>query len=150
MPLDTCALCTRLSNHADPARIISLDESTVFLADNQGCPGWCTLILHDHHEHLAELPAPRQLRLFSDVARVANAIRAHFPTSGRFGQPPRINYECLGNQAPHIHWHVIPRHADDPDPRNAIWGWPAEQLRGSLAEDGRRELVASLRALLAR
>src|SRR2546422_1234265 len=33
----------------------------------------------------------------------------------------KINYELLGNQLPHIHWHIIPRLADDPSPREAVW-----------------------------
>jgi len=35
--------------------------------------------------------------------------------------PDKINLAALGNQVPHLHWHVIPRFADDahfPDP---IW-----------------------------
>ena len=58
--------------------------------------------------------------------------------------PVRINYECLGNQVAHVHWHVIPRHADDPDPRNPIWGWPAERLDASLDETEKRALAARL------
>jgi len=36
-------------------------------------------------------------------------------------QPTKINLASLGNVVPHLHWHVIPRWADDthfPDP---IW-----------------------------
>jgi diadenosine tetraphosphate (Ap4A) HIT family hydrolase len=28
-------------------------------------------------------------------------------------QPKKINLAALGNQVPHIHWHVIPRFEDD-------------------------------------
>jgi diadenosine tetraphosphate (Ap4A) HIT family hydrolase len=33
----------------------------------------------------------------------------------------KINYELLGNQLPHIHWHVIPRLANDPAPLEPVW-----------------------------
>jgi diadenosine tetraphosphate (Ap4A) HIT family hydrolase len=33
----------------------------------------------------------------------------------------KINYELLGNQLPHIHWHVIPRLAGDPAPLEPVW-----------------------------
>ena len=36
-------------------------------------------------------------------------------------RPDKINVASLGNQVPHVHWHVIPRFADDahfPDP---VW-----------------------------
>ena len=32
-----------------------------------------------------------------------------------------MNYELLGNQIAHIHWHLIPRPADDPAPRQPVW-----------------------------
>lgn len=36
-------------------------------------------------------------------------------------QAKKINYELLGNQLPHVHWHVIPRLANDPDPLEPVW-----------------------------
>jgi len=115
------------------------------LGENQGCPGWCVLIVKEHVEHLAEWPAARQARLFEDVARVASAVRAEF---GGGGTPPRINYECLGNVVAHVHWHVIPRHAGDPTPRQPVWGLAPEQLRGAMTEDERSALAARLRGRL--
>ena len=45
---------------------------------------------------------------------MAAAIRAVF-------DPKRINYECLGNIQPHVHWHLIPRYeGDHPDPRGGV------------------------------
>ncbi|MDH5429831.1 MAG: hypothetical protein OEY57_16840, partial [Nitrospirota bacterium] len=29
--------------------------------------------------------------------------------------------ELLGNQVPHMHWHVIPRLGSDPDPFLPVW-----------------------------
>lgn len=140
----TCPLCDQLARAAGPgdvSHIANLEESVVFLGSNQGCPGWCVLVLKDHAEHLAELSIERQQRLFGEVAEVARAIRLVTPAR-------RINYECLGNQVAHIHWHVIPRHPSDPDPRSPVWGWPMEQLRGSTDEAGRALLVRQLRAHL--
>jgi diadenosine tetraphosphate (Ap4A) HIT family hydrolase len=86
--------------------------------------------------------------VFTDVIRVAHAIRETFPTSGKSGLPPRINYECLGNLVPHIHWHIIPRHADDPEPTKAVWGWPEAKLKGTMTPEQRTALIAKLRAAL--
>lgn len=128
--------------------IAALPRTFVVLGSNQGLPGWCVLVLREHREHLAELPREDQAAIFDEVARVAGAIRAVFPNSGAGGGPPRINYECLGNQVNHIHWHVIPRHADDPDPRHAVWGIPAEILHGTMSRDDRGALIAKLRESL--
>lgn len=128
--------------------IAALPRTFVVLGVNQGLPGWCVLILREHREHMAELPRKEQAAIFDEVARVADAIRAVFPNSGAAAGPPRINYECLGNQVNHIHWHVIPRHASDPDPRNAVWGFPAETLRGTMSDHDRQTLIVQLRKAL--
>lgn len=151
MSASNCILCGSIESASSDSRatvIAAMHETLVVLGDNQGCPGWCVLILRDHVEHLAELTADRQARVFEDVARVAAAIRAVFPTSGAGGGPPRINYECLGNLVPHVHWHVIPRHADDPDPTKPVWGWTQDRLRGSMNPAERAALIDKLRAAI--
>lgn len=140
-----CPMCARLRS-PDVPLIAELDETAVYLGENQGCRGWCILVLREHAEHLAELPIARQARVFAEAARVAGAIRAVFPASGTGDVPPRINYECLGNIVAHIHWHVIPRHADDPTPRAPVWGWDAARLRGSMTGEARAGLAERLRA----
>jgi len=146
-----CPLCARIeacTGRTDPSLIVQLLESYVVLGDNQGCEGWCVLILGHHAEHLADVDPARQARVWHDVSRVASAIRAVFPDTGKDGCPPRINYECLGNLVPHIHWHVIPRHVDDPDPTKPVWGWPEAQLKGTMTDAERAELIAKLRQRL--
>jgi diadenosine tetraphosphate (Ap4A) HIT family hydrolase len=39
----------------------------------------------------------------------------------RVYRPVKMNYELLGNQVAHIHWHLIPRLAGDPEPRWPVW-----------------------------
>ena len=147
-----CPLCDRLKS-PDPAplvRIAAFRQSTAFLNDQQGCAGWCVLVLNRHVEHLDELPEEAQVALFAEVSGVARAIRAVHATTGAGGGPPRINYECLGNQTAHVHWHVIPRHADDPEPRKPVWGWPEERLAGSMTRAERVALAAKIRGALPR
>lgn len=35
--------------------------------------------------------------------------------------PRKLNYECLGNVEPHLHWHIFPRYSDDPSPQTTSW-----------------------------
>lgn len=140
-----CPLCNVLERGSGhPGFLAELHEGVVLLGENQGCPGWCVLVLKEHVEHMAELSIPRQQRVFAEVAKVAAAVRAVFPTSGKGGGPVRINYECLGNLVGHIHWHIIPRHADDPEPTKAVWGWPEERLKGAMTEQERERLMVEL------
>jgi diadenosine tetraphosphate (Ap4A) HIT family hydrolase len=57
-----------------------------------------------------------------------------------------MNYELLGNQVPHIHWHLIPRLATDPDPRWPVWRLPHAPARLEAAEARKR--IAAIRDAL--
>ena len=111
------------------------------LSEAQGYAGWCILLLKTHEEHLDRLPVARQERLAGDLARVATAVREVF-------RPKRLNYECLGNVQPHVHWHVIPRHADDPQPDAAVWVRPAVEREAGIPDAERDERVRKLRKAL--
>jgi len=81
-------------------------------------PGRCVLAMHDHHEKLEELPPELFTALWLDVRRAGRAIRQ---ATGA----PRINYAVLGNAAPHIHVHLIPRGAPtDRHGTDTPWGPP--------------------------
>ena len=54
--------------------------------------------------------------LMEEVNLVAKAVAQVY-------EARKINYELLGNQLPHIHWHVIPRLAGDPAPSNQCGGY---------------------------
>ena len=85
-----------------------------YLFDDQFFPGWTVLVLKRHATELFDLTKDERSRLIEEVSEVALALTMAF-------EPVKINYELLGNQLPHIHWHVIPRLAGDPAPRDAVW-----------------------------
>jgi len=139
-----CPACQRLERAApgqDPFFLVELRESVVILHKHQRYPGWCTLWLRDHHEHLAMLPRARQETLGLDVFDVAAAMHRAL---GR-AAPIRINYECLGNVVAHVHWHLIPRRESDPDPGATVWVRPHAETDCGVADGLRDELVADLR-----
>jgi diadenosine tetraphosphate (Ap4A) HIT family hydrolase len=140
----TCLACERIERigrGGDPEFVATLSESHVFLADEQAYRGYCILLLKDHHEQLDALPRDRQRRLWDDVAQVAAALRTVV-------SPVRLNYACLGNFVMHVHWHVIPRHADDPEPMNPIWNRPLSERRVMLPAAERERIVGALRRTL--
>jgi diadenosine tetraphosphate (Ap4A) HIT family hydrolase len=64
-------------------------------------------------------------------------------------EPDKMNVASLGNMTPHVHWHVIPRFADDRHFPQPIWAQPsrARPSRGApasaaLADALRRRLGA--------
>jgi len=108
-----CVMCTRVAGEG-PLFIADLPTSRVYFNEDQFFPGWVFVVLKRHAVELYELTASERAAQVEDVARVARALAAVY-------QPVKMNYELLGNQVPHIHWHLVPRLADDPEPRGPVW-----------------------------
>jgi diadenosine tetraphosphate (Ap4A) HIT family hydrolase len=119
--------------------IADLGTTAAYLHDDQFFPGWVVLKLKRHATELFELAPEERARMMDEVARVAAAQHALFA-------PRKINYECLGNQIAHIHWHVVPRLVDDPAPREALWTVAHTPVRLTAAQRDAR--IAQLRAQL--
>jgi diadenosine tetraphosphate (Ap4A) HIT family hydrolase len=121
--------------------IADLGRSRVYLHADQFFPGWTVLVWTGHVTELFDLSREERARMIEEVSGVAAAVAAVF-------QPVKVNYGLLGNQLPHLHWHVIPRLADDPAPREAAWGVPHQPV--SLDAAARHERIARIRAQLSR
>jgi diadenosine tetraphosphate (Ap4A) HIT family hydrolase len=61
-------------------------------------------------------------------------------------QPRKVNLASLGNQVPHLHWHVVPRFADDSHYPNPVWG---AALRQAVARALPPDFAVALAARLA-
>ena len=128
MSCSACDRITRIAEGRNPDFVATLSETHVLLADEQAYRGYCLLFLKDHHEALDALPLDRQARVWEDVARVAGVVR-------RECAPLRINYACLGNFVTHVHWHVIPRYADDADTKIVLYHEGFHQFLHDYLED---------------
>jgi len=138
-----CEWVDRARQGRHPDFVVELPSSCVLLADEQAYPGYSIVVRKEHHEHLAALPLEQQVGLWEDVARVASALETELA-------PRRINYACLGNFMTHVHWHVIPRYADDPEPLHPIWVRPLEERRVALPDARRHDIIGRLRRALGR
>ena len=63
---------------------------------------------------MSELTQAERHGFFDEMCLTAQAIERCF-------QPRKLNYELLGNQVPHLHWHLFPRSAEDPDVLRPVW-----------------------------
>jgi diadenosine tetraphosphate (Ap4A) HIT family hydrolase len=106
-------MCDRLDGVSE-LFVADLGTSRVYLNEDQFFPGWALVVLRRHATELYELSAAERAALIEDVSRTAEAL-------ARVYRPVKMNYELLGNQVPHIHWHLIPRLAGDPEPRWPVW-----------------------------
>ena len=110
-----------------------------YLHEDQFFPGWTVLVLKAHATELFTLDPGARHALVDEVSRVAAALAQAF-------QPVKVNYALLGNQIPHIHWHLIPRLPGDPAPMAPVWTVPHDPAPGSAAE--RQALITRIRAAL--
>lgn len=77
-------------------------------------PGFCRVVWHDHVLEMGDLPPVDRNHLMNLVYATEAALRLLY-------RPLKINLASLGNLVPHLHWHVIPRFADDPVFPAPIW-----------------------------
>ena len=86
------------------------------LAEDQTWPGWSMLVSKKHAAELFELTPEERAAGIEEVARAAKILKEVFNAT-------KMNIELLGNQQPHVHWHVIPRRTDDPAWNKPIWAF---------------------------
>jgi diadenosine tetraphosphate (Ap4A) HIT family hydrolase len=99
---------------ASAQRIADCGSTVAYLHDDQFFAGWTILVLKRHATELWQLTSVERATLMEEVTRVAHALRQAFGAA-------KLNYELLGNQIGHIHWHLIPRRVDDPAPKAPAW-----------------------------
>jgi diadenosine tetraphosphate (Ap4A) HIT family hydrolase len=83
-------------------------------ADNPDYPGYCRIVWIAHVREMSDLAVDDRRHLYRVIDIVEEAVRLVL-------HPDKINLAALGNQVPHLHWHVIPRFADDSHFPDAIW-----------------------------
>jgi diadenosine tetraphosphate (Ap4A) HIT family hydrolase len=74
-------------------------------------------VWNDHVKEMTDLADADRVHLMDAVYATEAALRMLL-------EPEKMNVASLGNQTPHLHWHVIPRFRDDshfPDP---VWASP--------------------------
>jgi len=107
---DGCPLC-----RAGPQRLLWQDaRCRIVLAEDADHPGFCRVIWHAHVREMTDLDPADRSHLLAVVLAVEAALRELLA-------PLKVNLASLGNQVPHLHWHVIPRFADDAHFPDAVW-----------------------------
>jgi diadenosine tetraphosphate (Ap4A) HIT family hydrolase len=135
----TCKVCAGDWPPKD-CYVADCGETNAYLHEDQFFTGWTVLVLKRHATELFHLSRDERARLIEEVALVANHLANEL-------RAVKINYELLGNQLPHIHWHLIPRLANDPAPLEPVWRIAHEPHPS--ARDERERLIGRLRRRLA-
>jgi diadenosine tetraphosphate (Ap4A) HIT family hydrolase len=109
-----CQKLSRLSTTPDDDLVWRFPQSLAFLGAWQFYQGYCLLVARRHASELSQLSLEERRAFFDELCLLARAIEETF-------QPLKVNYELLGNQVQHLHWHVFPRYADDLHRLKPVW-----------------------------
>ena len=113
----------------------------VVLVGDADHPGFCRVILNAHKKEMTDLAEVERNRLMDTVYVVEKLLRELL-------QPEKINLASFGNMVPHLHWHVIPRYADDPHFPGSVWsarnGHGAYALPAGFVRTLRQKLAETL------
>ena len=146
---DDCPLCQRIAqirSNENPLFVTELQTCYVVLGDFHAWRGYTLLLCKDCRPELHDLPPDRRAKFLQEMALVAQAVWNVF-------RPAKLNYEMLGNLVPHMHWHLFPRYADDPDRARPVWfryGPASEDPQHKLPAQELEQMKRSLRDEIAR
>jgi len=118
------------------------DKFSVIVVDDANYPGFCRVIWRDHVREMSDLSTDDRLLLNEAVFKVEQAVRETM-------QPLKVNVASLGNVVPHLHWHVIPRYADDAHFPAPVWAQAVRSTDPDILA-ARRALSNQLGAAIAR
>ncbi len=107
----TCELCDSVGGEL----LWQSELCRVVLVEDAHYGGFCRVILNAHVKEMTDLEPYQRAKLMVTVFAVEAAVLA-------IVQPDKVNLASLGNLVPHLHWHVIPRFADDRHFPNPVWG----------------------------
>jgi diadenosine tetraphosphate (Ap4A) HIT family hydrolase len=122
--------------------VVDNDKFAVILVDDANYPGFARVIWKDHVREVSDLADADRLLLNDAVYKLELAVRDVM-------QPLKVNVASLGNVVPHLHWHVIPRYADDAHFPAPVWA-QAQRTTDEAVLVARRALVPQLAEAIAR
>jgi diadenosine tetraphosphate (Ap4A) HIT family hydrolase len=133
-----CSIIDKIRGNAFPDWIAELPRSWLTLGDAQFYRGYCVLLAKRHVTELHAMPRGEAHELLDEILAVGRTLAEVL-------QPLKLNYECLGNQEPHVHWHIFPRYLDDSMRSAPVWMRPEAERKISLSEGARAEMIGAIR-----
>ncbi len=134
-----CPLC-----ESDGGRLVfSGPLFRVVHVEEPGLPAFYRLIWNAHVAELTDLPLQARAECLEAVITVEEVLRQYL-------SPHKINLASLGNQVPHLHWHVIARFDWDSHFPDAVWAAARRVVEPSQLLQIRQMLPTLEEALIAK
>lgn len=134
----TCELCEQ----AGGVLVWRTEKYRVVLVDDANYPGFCRVIWNAHVKEMTDLSAAERAAFMDALWQVEAAVREVM-------RPDKMNVASLGNMTPHLHWHVIPRYADDVHFPGPVWA-NAQRAPDAATLAARAALLPALRETIVR
>lgn len=95
------------------------DDFYVIHAQEAGFPAFYRLIWNTHVTEFSDLTPDERYRCTDALVTVERVLREQL-------QPTKVNVASLGNQTPHLHWHIIARFDWDSHFPGSVWSAPQQ------------------------
>lgn len=112
-------------------KICELETSKVYLFKEQSHKGRVIVAHKRHIGDMTVLSSEERAAYFEDIAKVSNALQAAF-------KPNKVNYGAYGDTGCHLHFHLVPKYADEFE-----WGttFAMNPERVTLTDEEYQELI---------
>jgi diadenosine tetraphosphate (Ap4A) HIT family hydrolase len=134
--VEGCELC----GLAASLKVVANDKFSVILANEANYPGFARVIWNEHVREVSDLADADRLLLNEAVVKLEQAVREVM-------QPLKVNVASLGNVVPHLHWHVIPRYADDAHFPAPVWAQAARDTDADVLAQRRASVPQLVEAI---
>jgi diadenosine tetraphosphate (Ap4A) HIT family hydrolase len=141
-----CVICENInkikSNQFSPL-VSEFNSSYLILGEHQYFKGYCVLIHKECVEDITDMNSEGQSRYLSELMMAAQKIKTFFKAD-------RINYSCLGNVVPHLHFHIFPRYKDElkAKVKKDPWANADDFIHFKLNDEENRSLAKELRSFI--
>ena len=124
-----CLICERskmIQEGRNPWFVKELETGYVVLGDHQHFKGYTLFLCKAHKTELFHLDHATKMKFLEEMTQVAEAV------ANAFGAE-KMNYELLGNDDTHLHWHLFPRFSGDLENygnggKGPVWWYPMEKM----------------------
>jgi len=140
--MKNCALCQAIGQtreRTNPFAVAETRASLIVLGWYQHFTGYTLVIAKQHIRNIHDLRDNR-FGFMDDLLLVSEAVSESFDA-------PQTNLLILGNQVPHLHIHIFPRHKNDPNPTGNVWDVPIE-VREAKSKVPDKQRLADMRTVL--
>lgn len=117
-PTNDCLFCRLIRGEIPSAVVYENEQIYAFLDINPIAKGHVLVVPKEHAETLFDIRPELDAAVFDAMRRVGRAVMLATGAEGL--NVIQNNYQAAGQEVPHVHWHLVPRHVGDghsPRPR---------------------------------